>query len=138
MTPELDAKLVKKYPEIFAQRFGSVSETAMCWGFDCNDGWYWLIDELCSALQWDIKHNWQPQVVASQVKEKWGGLCFYTHSSTEKQQAMIQMVEYMSERVCEKCGTVQNVKQRNTGWIKTLCDQCANEKAVTYYKATTL
>lgn len=51
MKIELDIKLCKKYPKIFAQRHLPATETAMCWGFDCGDGWYWLIDNLCNAIQ---------------------------------------------------------------------------------------
>ena len=49
----------------------------MCWGFSCGDGWYLLIDRLCSSLQWDTDTNKYPQVVATQVKEKYGTLRFY-------------------------------------------------------------
>jgi hypothetical protein len=38
MREELDKKLVEKYPKIFAQRFDDMRTTAMCWGFDCDDG----------------------------------------------------------------------------------------------------
>jgi len=51
MKPELDKKLCEKYPKIFAQRNLPMTETAMCWGLDCGDGWYWLIDNLCHSIQ---------------------------------------------------------------------------------------
>lgn len=51
MREELDAKLVEKYPTIFKNRFASMQETAMCWGFECGDGWYQIIDSLCSQIQ---------------------------------------------------------------------------------------
>ena len=50
MRDELDRRLVSKYPEIFRDRYGSPLETLMCWGFECNDGWYGLIDSLCQRL----------------------------------------------------------------------------------------
>ena len=97
MSPHLDESLCKKYPLIFANRHGSVMETLMCWGFDCGDGWYDLIDTLCGEIQHHIdnrKRNREvilkketfdsntlpeeiPQVVAVQVKEKFGSLRFY-------------------------------------------------------------
>lgn len=51
MRDELDKKLCAKYPKIFAQRNLPMIETALCWGFDCGDGWYWLIDNLCHSIQ---------------------------------------------------------------------------------------
>jgi hypothetical protein len=53
MKKELDYYLVKKYPEIFADRYGKPTQTAMCWGFDCGDGWFKLINLLC----WQIQHH---------------------------------------------------------------------------------
>ena len=57
MKEELDEKLVKKYPKIFKDRYGDMRTTAMCWGFECNDGWYWLIDNLCDSIQSYIDNN---------------------------------------------------------------------------------
>jgi len=31
--------------------------TAMCWGFECGDGWYNIIDVLCSRIQTTIDHQ---------------------------------------------------------------------------------
>lgn len=128
MRKELDEKLCEKYPKIFANRHGDMRETCMCWGFDCDDGWYWLIDKLCSNLQWNTDKNNRdgkyPQVVASQVKEKFGGLCFYVQSSTPEQYAAISFAESLSYNMCERCGTTKNLG-RTSGWIKVLCKDCA-------------
>jgi hypothetical protein len=37
----------------------------------CRDGWYDLIDVLCERLQAWTDLNGAPQVVVSEVKEKW-------------------------------------------------------------------
>ena len=50
MREELDKKLVETYPELYANRHGDMKETLMCWGFDCGDGWYQIIDSLSCAL----------------------------------------------------------------------------------------
>jgi len=131
MRKELDDKLVKKYPKIFADRYGDKRETCMCWGFSCGDGWYWLIDQLCSNLQWNTDQNNKngeyPQVVASQVKEKFGGLCFYVKSATPEQYAQIHFAESMSRHICESCGTTKNLGQ-TSGWIKVLCEDCSKDQ----------
>lgn len=50
MKKELDKKLVEKYPLIFRDRYAPATQTAMCWGFSCGDGWYNIIDTLCELL----------------------------------------------------------------------------------------
>ena len=57
MKDELDQKLVNKYPEIFRNRYGDMRETAMCWGFECGDGWYDLIDNACAVMDNVIKNQ---------------------------------------------------------------------------------
>lgn len=127
MRKELDNILVEKYPKIFADRYEDMTKTAMCWGFDCDDGWFWLIDSLCSSIQSYIDNNNKPQVVATQVKEKWGGLSFYFIGGDNYTDGMVWLAEHQSYKICEKCGSTENVTQTK-GWIKTLCNNCLNEK----------
>ena len=102
---ELQKQLFDKYPKIFGDHTGSPQETCMCWGLEVGDGWYDIIDVLCQAItntystslkidEVDAKHLGVkpykfkdevsyiysvncPQVVAQQVKEKFGELRFY-------------------------------------------------------------
>lgn len=105
MNQELDDALCAKYPTIFTERHGSPQDTSMCWGFECCDGWYTLIDTLCAELQAETERNGAPQVIARQVKEKFGSLRFYTNSGlSERQNAMIDFVRALSQRTCEICG----------------------------------
>ena len=57
MSPHLDESLCTKYPLIFANRHASMMETLMCWGFDCGDGWYDIIDTMCNLIQNHIDGN---------------------------------------------------------------------------------
>jgi hypothetical protein len=50
MKRELDEALCAKYPLIFKDRNADMRTTAMCWGLECGDGWYNLIDVLCGLL----------------------------------------------------------------------------------------
>jgi hypothetical protein len=131
MKKELDEKLCAKYPKIFVNRHGKKTETAMCWGFACGDGWYWLIDKLCSNLQWDTdknnSHDQYPQVVASQVKEKFGTLRFYVESATSEQFSVIGFAESLSSDICEDCGTTENMG-RTQGWLRNICYDCSKEQ----------
>lgn len=51
MKRELEEELYKKYPKIFAQKEMPMTETAMCWGIACGDGWYDILDILCEEIQ---------------------------------------------------------------------------------------
>ena len=105
MSPELQNKLYSKYPKIFVDKDKSMQESCMCWGIETPDSWYDIIDTLCHALTYtystsldidkeDAEHlNIKPirfrdedsyiysvecpQVIAEQVKEKYGTLRFY-------------------------------------------------------------
>lgn len=65
--------------------------------------------------------------VAVQVKEKYGTLRFYVTGASKRHWAAIEFAELLSGRICEQCGTMQGVKLRKSGWLRTLCDQHAAE-----------
>lgn len=61
------------------------------------------------------------QVVAVQVKEKFGGLRFYVDGGDDYTDGIIRMAEAMSVVTCEECGNVGTVG--GSGWISTKCDE---------------
>jgi len=70
-----------------------------------------------------------PQVVADQVKEKYGGLRFYYTGGDDKISHFIEFAEYMSYHTCEVCG--KPGKTYGGGWVRTLCEEHAkNEERV--------
>lgn len=121
MNSELDNRLCKTYPQIFAQRTLHPTETLMCWGFECGDGWYRLIDNLCFAIMahCDITGERPPQCV--QVKEKFGTLRFYVdYCESNEVWDLIDQAESLSGKTCEVCGGPGTL--RGGGWLKTLCE----------------
>lgn len=60
------------------------------------------------------------QVVAAQVKEKFGTLRFYYDGGDEYVSGMVRMAEAMSGCTCEQCGAPG--KSYNTGWMQTMCE----------------
>ena len=54
MKQELDELLCKRYPKIFRDRRASMQVTAMCWGFDCGDGWFDILNQSCRLIQCHI------------------------------------------------------------------------------------
>ena len=112
MSPEKDAELVAKYPQIFAEAHGGH------FGFECGDGWFDLIDNLCSLLM--IDETLTP--VATQVKEKFGTLRFYVNEATDYQYELIDRADKLSATTCEVCGAPGKVNTSRS-WIKTLCEE---------------
>lgn len=100
-------------------------------GIACGDGWFRLIDGLCSNIlwhqQWLEKQNkpFKP-VKVLQVKEKFGTLRFYTQGGDDYINGLISLAETMSNHICEECGDVGH--KRGQGWIKVLCDKHAKDK----------
>lgn len=182
MNSDLDKMLCHKYPKIFRDRNKPMTQTAMCWGFDCGEGWFNIINATCSLIQSHIDHSrksrynalrhnralsraikgdmkgiqryysfngvldsWGikqiekdlldpklrnvpdvcPQVIAVQVKEKFGTLRFYVNGGDRYTDGVINMAEVMSAYTCEECGSPG--KSRTGGWIRTLCDKHAVE-----------
>jgi hypothetical protein len=181
MKKELDEKLCANYPKIFRDRMGDPHETLMIWGFDCSDGWYDILDNMCFAIQqhidWERKRRagalrynralkrcaqtndmtylryyfagtgmneeWVdirikklledpntdyrkvpevcPQVVAVQVKEKYGTLNFYHTGGDAYTDGVMNMAEQMSACTCEICG--DRGSMRGDNWMTVRCDK---------------
>lgn len=121
MNQELTQKLYDDYPELYRGRDKSMSETAMCFGFDCRDGWFEIIYALSKDLmQLSAEAGIRaPEVV--QVKQKFGGLRYYIHGGTREINSRIHEVEEESMAVCEVCG--EAARTRGGDWIQTLCDE---------------
>ena len=131
MKQELDEYLCKVFPKIFAERNLPMTETCMCWGFECGDGWFNIINQLCQNIQHHI--DWKnkekevvAQVVVSQVKEKYGTLRFYYSGGDDTIDGMVSMAESMSGVTCEECGNIG--ESNNGGWIKVLCETHREER----------
>lgn len=181
MSPELDKKLCEKYPKIFTNRHKS--EVPMSFGFEIGDGWYELIDNLCFALEYTYTSSApiseedgkrlgvkpikfkasdnpiyfygikSPQVVADQVKEKYGTLRFYyslefdehTAELAEKYpeierinngyanfiRGIVHFAEIASSKICEISGEKGEMHIRN-GWFKVLNKELAKTRYKDY------
>lgn len=132
MKQELQEKLFEKHPKIFEDRNLPATQSLMCFGIECGDGWYELIDTLCEQLQTlcddeNIDAEEPFQVKAFQVKEKWGGLRFYVNNGSSMMSEVISMAERMSRRVCYNCGSMDRVTFTK-GWIVPLCHSCMEKE----------
>ena len=176
MKAELQQKLFSKYPKIFGDRTKPMTETCMCWGIETGCGWYEIIDTLCEALTYtyttsievdeedgkrlgiepynfnDGKNSYYfnvepPQVIATQVKEKYGTLRFYYRFELDEKiiylletkkypdlekvndrfynfiDGVVHFAEIASGRTCEitgQSGELHTSGGTRSGWLKTL------------------
>lgn len=139
-----DLELKEKYPKILKQLGGKSSETCMSWehgGIAIGDGWIPLLEKLFDYCQFQHDKNGYPQLVAEQIKEKFGMLRFYYsfeecdsesakygkqfERTEEKLEGAIEFAESLTSDICEVCG---DKGTRNTGrWIKVRCEKHSNE-----------
>jgi hypothetical protein len=68
MSPVSDELLCQRYPLIFADRNRPMEDCCMGQGFECDDGWFDILDVLCERIQFLTDHDGAPQVVAQQGK----------------------------------------------------------------------
>ena len=116
--------LRENFPNLYQEYGGDPRQTCMAWGIACGDGWFEIIKELSEKLE-------PLGVVAAQVKEKFGGLRFYTNPIPEGVEwetvhEMISEAEVKSYETCEDCG--KPGKRTGNMWIKTLCEECDKER----------
>lgn len=109
MNKEHTFKLVNNYPKIFSEDFY----------FECDDGWYDIINRLCKDIQKEISLSGCKQVAATQVKEKYGILCFYHIGGNDKIQELILAASKKSTETCEISGNKGSLYNKH-GWYKTL------------------
>jgi hypothetical protein len=126
---KLTSTLFTKYPKLFVQKDLDMTKTCMCWGIECGDGWFELIDKVCNDIQTYIDENKLQQAEAVQVKEKFGTLRFYLHGSDEYIENLVAEAEIKSGTICEICGAPAETKQINS-YLSTLCDKCTNKEVI--------
>lgn len=120
MNDDLEKKLYTAFPRLFRPR-GKPRVRLTGYGIQTGDGWYRLIYELCEQIQKhaDEKHF---DVLATQVKEKFGGLRFYLRGADEHIDKLIEEAELKSCTMCEVCGE-PGARRTSGGWLRTMCDK---------------
>jgi len=69
MKQELDKLLCEKYPKMMVNRNKGMQETCMCWGFDCGDGWFNILDQLMGNIQHHIDWKEKQRIGAIKYNE---------------------------------------------------------------------
>jgi len=123
----LEKELYSKYPKIFSDISLPGHESRMAWGIECGNGWYWLIDLLCSNIMAFHLGNDLPIPAFTQVKEKFGSLRVYSDDASEYCDGLIDMACAISTKICETCGNSGKFRVENN-WCRTECEDCREKR----------
>jgi hypothetical protein len=119
----LDETLVKSFPLLYRDRYGDMSQTAMCWGFP-KRGWFlilWNLSEKLEKLIQTMPEAEREHCRASQCKEKYGRLELYCVGATNEMQMLIDEASDLSLKTCEECGEPGVLREAR--WLITACDR---------------
>lgn len=123
-------KITEAAPSLFSNGYGVFgeitkdSEEKYPFYFECGDGWVDIIYDAAVKLEAYIQtlpEDVRSDVVALQVKEKFGTLRFYVSYYTEDIEAIIKEAEQKSATTCETCGNPGKLRGRM--WRYTACDE---------------
>lgn len=92
---------------------------------DMPDGWRKAFGEkMCEEIKQELEEKGiLHQYRISQIKEKYGELCWYDFGCTTKiLREIIPKYEKLSTRTCIKCG--KPATRITLGWISPYCDDC--------------
>lgn len=103
---QLESALERHFPD---------SKEARFLGFGIGTGWSDIVLDLHKKLGAE-KSDYQ----IFQIKEKFGGLRFYTGPMTEQGYKYITEAEDLSFKTCEECGRPGKVWS-DKSWLRTLC-----------------
>lgn len=130
MKTELQCYIKKKFPALYPKNFE----------FECNDGWFRILLWLSRYLEMYIDQQnkmaeknpqyYQPvkQVVARQIKQKFGTLRFYYEGGDEHIKSIIEYTEFISGYICEETGNTNDVGYNRKGYIQVLHGDLAKDK----------
>jgi ribosomal protein L37AE/L43A len=121
MKQELEDKLTKKFP--FYTKYNK------WFGFECEDGWYEMLNEMSEKIQEVIKNNNFHSFGVFQVKEKFGSLRYYTMGSIPEIDEIIDEYEEKSCHICEVCGKTGTIRNISKYWLKCVCDEDFYERS---------
>jgi hypothetical protein len=142
MSPELEHKLIEKYPDLFQDVNKSPRETLICFGAECGDGWFEILDNLCgyithlqksrtfflSLKDGEFKDFHCPGVKFMQIKEKYGTLRVYWNfaeiENYEEIKSKLKSPEQLDEYINKYYDTVENAIEFCEYLSSITCEEC--------------
>lgn len=100
---------------LFSKRFGMKGDEHLAYGLGVGPGWNDILYDLNKKLEAE-----KPDYKILQIKEKFGGLRFYTDELPYSGWDAIKEAEELSFKTCEECGRPGKIWS-GKGWLRTLC-----------------
>lgn len=124
-----------------------LKEPIELFGYECDHGWYPLIEEAEEWVNdWNLKNcnenvkpssttlGWEKLRIV-QVKEKFGMLTIYCNFYPDNLHEKLFDLEQRSAKICERCGKTEGTTcKASHGWIYTLCPQCREKEEIRWNK----
>lgn len=143
MNSSLQQKLYDKYPKIFAQKDLDKSQTLMCWGITVGDGWFNILDTLCSQIQLHIDtprenlERYQKYLQASMDRGNEEDIKYWANKLEEVKQLIEDRPQVEAVQVKEKYGTLRFYTNHYDDCVNTMinfaeemsactCEQCGS------------
>lgn len=104
MSPTKEQLLYAQFPALFKERTLPITQSLMCWGICCGDGWFELLQELCLSVEQAIDSGEMPPASFSQIKEKLGSLRVHYTGGNDSTRLLIEVFRDRSTTICEECG----------------------------------
>jgi hypothetical protein len=101
MKRELDEYLCTTYPKMMVNRNKPMTETCMCWGFECGDGWFQILNQLMGNIQHHIDWSIQQRDWALNYNEMAAQCKAGNFDLFEANMASITNPEYKEKRLQE-------------------------------------
>lgn len=109
-------RIMTAFPEVYGNPPWSIRKTNLAWGYSCGNGWYPLIERLSADLAAIIREDGLNRFRARQVKQKLGGLRFYTCGGNERTAERVKQAAIEASQTCEHCG-IQPAAMKNLGGV---------------------
>lgn len=134
ITEEQEKQLGEEFPLVFQSKNGNGLPMAFVFG-GLPKGWFQIVYGLCNQIERlleSVPEDVLGKFDTKQVKEKFGGLCFYIDGDGDVLNkygntlnaiyAAIEAAESKASSTCEVCGVSdETVKTGGYSWIRTLC-----------------
>jgi|SRR5476651_1280565 len=108
-------ELLERYPEVFLRPDEARFE------LDCGDGWYSIIETLCSLITELNRREGQQPTYLQSVREKLGTMRILVSGRVPEAHAWIEFAEQHSTRTCAVCGK-RGKLLFSDGWQRVRCE----------------
>ncbi|MBV6822810.1 hypothetical protein [Pseudomonas sp. PD9R] len=115
MQADLTVNLKHRYPDAFLPR------SEACFKLECGDGWYSIIETLCSLMTELNRREGQQPTYLQGVREKLGTMRVLVSGRVPEAHAWIIFAEQHSARTCEVCGGRGQLLCAD-GWQRVRCE----------------